>query len=85
MLILPLPPGSLLVTTDDIYTSHLHGIAQKIADEDLGPDTVANWDLLGNKASFVDGHYDRKIRTSLTYRDVLKVSKFSLKNSLFKR
>lgn len=77
--------GSLLVTTDDMYTTHLHGIAQAVADEDLGPETVANWDLLGDKTCFTAGRYDREIRTSLTYRDVLKVSKFALRNSLFKR
>lgn len=68
-----------------MYTAHLHGIAQAVADENLGPETVANWDLLGDKTCFTAGRYDREIRTSLTYRDVLKVSKFALRNSLFKR
>ncbi|KAH0607105.1 uncharacterized protein H6S33_003093 [Morchella sextelata] len=78
-------PRSLLVTTDDMYTTHLHGIAQQTVDENIGPETVANWDLLGEKDLFADGRYDRQIRTSLTYRDVLKVAKFNLGNSLFKR
>lgn len=81
---LMVPFGSLLVTTDDMYMTHLHGIAQTTTDENLGPSTVANWDILGDRASFVDGHYNRQVRTSLTYRDVLKVSKFSLRNSPFK-
>lgn len=76
---------SLLVTTEDMYTTHLHGIAQTVTDENLSPETVANWDLLGDKAYFAAGRYDRETRTSLTYRDVLKVSKFALRNSLFKR
>lgn len=84
-LTLALVKKSLLVTTDDMYTTHLHGIAQIIADENLGPETVANWDLLGDKTYFADGRYNRETRTSLTYRDVLKVSKFALRNSLFKR
>lgn len=82
---LMVPFGSLLVTSDDMYRTHLHGIAQTTTDENLGPSTVANWDILGDRASFVDGHYNRQVRASLTYRDVLKVSKFSLQNSPFKR
>lgn len=68
-----------------MYTTHLHGIAQQTADENLDPDTVANWNFLGEKDFFADGRYDRQIRISLTYRDVLKVAKFNLGNSLFKR
>lgn len=84
MLILALVK-SLLVTTNDMYTTHLHGIAQTTADKNLGPETIANWDLLGKKTSFAAGSYEREVRTSLTYRDVLKVSKFALRNLLFKR
>lgn len=83
--VLTLSRESLLVTTDDMYTAHLHGIAQIIEDKNLGPETITNWDLLGDKTYFATGRYDREIRTSLTYRDVLKVSKFALRNSLFKR
>lgn len=68
-----------------MYTTHLHGIAQTIADKNLGPETIANWDLLGDKTHFAAGSYEREVRTSLTYRDVLKVSKFALRNLLLKR
>ena len=65
---------SLLVTTDDMYTSHLHGIRPVAADEAINSASIANWDLLGNREAFAAGRYDRRLRTSLTYRDVLKVS-----------
>ncbi|KAF2668436.1 hypothetical protein BT63DRAFT_276793 [Microthyrium microscopicum] len=68
-------PGSLLVTTGEAYASLLHGIAPIEMDEDLGQDTVSNWTLLGNKAVFEGGSCRRVTRVSLTYRDVLKVSK----------
>ncbi|KAI9824150.1 MAG: hypothetical protein M1819_000913, partial [Sarea resinae] len=68
-------PRSLLVTTDEMYTDYLHGIAEVRADEDVGPETVVNWALLGCAEDFESGRYERKTRTSLTYRDVLKVSK----------
>jgi alkylated DNA repair protein alkB family protein 6 len=66
---------SLLITTDKMYTEYLHGIAEKLTDDDLGSETIANWDLLGNPGDFESGSYERVTRTSLTYRDVLKVSK----------
>jgi alkylated DNA repair protein alkB family protein 6 len=66
---------SLLITTDKMYTEYLHGIAEKLTDDDLGSETIANWGLLGNRADFENGSYERALRTSLTYRDVLKVSK----------
>lgn len=66
---------SLLITTDKLYTDYLHGIAEREKDEDLGPETICNWELLGQKAQFASGSYTRETRISLTYRDVLKVSK----------
>ncbi|KAF7712773.1 Uncharacterized protein PECH_002769 [Penicillium ucsense] len=68
-------PRSLLVTRGEMYTGYLHGIAEKVADEDLGPETICNWDLLGVRDGFARGSYERATRTSLTYRDVLKVAK----------
>jgi len=66
---------SLLVTMGDMYTSYLHGIAEVMVDEDLGPETIANWGLLGDKERFRSGRSERGTRISLTYRDVLKVVK----------
>jgi alkylated DNA repair protein alkB family protein 6 len=57
-----------------MYTDHLHGIQNITADEDLNETTVANWTLLGDKEAFSIGRYERQTRTSLTYRDVIKVS-----------
>ncbi|KAK2767462.1 hypothetical protein FQN54_003618 [Arachnomyces sp. PD_36] len=68
-------PRSLLVTTDSLYTDYLHGIAEKEKDEDLGAETICNWELLGEKGRFESGGCMRETRISLTYRDVLKVSK----------
>ncbi|PNS20128.1 Protein STB3 [Sphaceloma murrayae] len=71
-------PGSLLVTTGEVYSSTLHGIAEVDVDEDLGEETVANWELLGEgereRIKRVGGRNVREVRTSLTYRDVVKVS-----------
>ena len=66
---------SLLVTMGDMYTLYLHGIAEVMVDEDLGPETIANWGLLGDKERFKSGRSERGTRISLTYRDVLKVVK----------
>ncbi|KAF3394549.1 Alpha-ketoglutarate-dependent dioxygenase [Penicillium rolfsii] len=66
---------SLLVTRGKMYTDFLHGIAERVVDGDLGAETVCNWELLGEKEGFLGGSYDRRTRTSLTYRDVLKVAK----------
>ncbi len=71
-------PGSLLVTTGEAYETLLHGISPITRDTHLGPNTVANWELLGGKERFADGVNERKTRISLTYRDVLKVSKISI-------
>lgn len=68
-------PRSLLVTTDDLYTQFLHGIADAKEDVGLSAETVANWEMLRAPESFANGENLRSIRTSLTYRDVLKVSK----------
>jgi alkylated DNA repair protein alkB family protein 6 len=66
---------SLLVTRGKMYTDFLHGIAERVVDGDLGPETVCNWELLGEKDGFLGGSFERMTRTSLTYRDVLKVAK----------
>jgi len=68
-------PRSLLITTDALYTDFLHGIEDVAEDVDLGPETVANWDLLRSSEAFAAGRNARELRTSLTYRDVLKVPK----------
>ena len=70
-------PRSLLVTRDDAYQGTLHGIAEVELDEALGPTTVANWDLLGEKEGWdgVAGGRRREERTSLTCRSVRKVSR----------
>lgn len=72
-------PRSLLITTDDLYTQYLHGIADITEDTNLGDTTVSNWQLLRSRSDFVDGRNVRGIRTSLTYRDVMKVTKMGSK------
>lgn len=76
---------SLLITTDDLYTQYLHGIAETTLDEDLGPERIANWNVLGAPDVFTSGCVQREARISLTYRDVLKVSQISNKLRLFNR
>ncbi|KAL2848119.1 hypothetical protein BJY01DRAFT_212305 [Aspergillus pseudoustus] len=66
---------SLLVTRNRIYRDYLHGIAERDRDEGLGPDSICNWNLLGDPGPFGDGVNVRETRISLTYRDVLKVAK----------
>lgn len=71
-------PRSLLVTTGSAYTETLHGIAEVREDVDLNEATVANWGLLGaGRESVLEsgGKNERTARISLTFRDVLKVSK----------
>ncbi|PSR93961.1 Alkbh6 protein [Coniella lustricola] len=68
-------PRSLLITTNNLYTDFLHGISDIAQDRDLSADSISNWDLLRSPDHFVDGLNHRSTRTSLTYRDVLKVSK----------
>jgi alkylated DNA repair protein alkB homolog 6 len=68
-------PRSLLITTKEMYTDYLHGIAERVQDEELSPETVSNWDVLGKKERYECGAYMRQTRVSLTYRDVLRVAK----------
>jgi len=75
-------PRSLLITTDDLYTEYLHGIADIEEDAHLSGKTVANWDFLRSKEPFADGRSPRRSRTSLTYREVLKVSKLGARLGL---
>jgi alkylated DNA repair protein alkB family protein 6 len=72
-------PRSLLITADKMYTDFLHGIADRKEDVDLDQKTVANWDLLRAPEAIKDGRSERQTRTSLTYRDVIKVSKLGAK------
>ncbi|KAF1971308.1 hypothetical protein BU23DRAFT_556110 [Bimuria novae-zelandiae CBS 107.79] len=69
-------PRSLLITTGPAYRDLLHGIALIEVDENLTPETVANWSLLGDRSLVEEngGRNERGTRVSLTYRDVLKVS-----------
>ena len=77
-------PRSLLVTTESLYTDYLHGIADIDEDVNLSADQgVANWSLLRNPDMYADGRNVRGTRTSLTYRDVLKVSKVGNKLAMF--
>lgn len=76
-------PRSLLVTTDQMYTDYMHGIADVVEEDDLGPMTIANWALLGCPEDLISGSFQRQSRTSLTFRDVVKVSKLSSKLGLF--
>ncbi|TID24031.1 alkbh6 protein [Venturia nashicola] len=75
-------PRSLLVTTGEAYVALLHGIEPVERDEGLAEETVVNWELLGDdtKARIQEagGVNERRTRVSLTYRDVLKVSKIGL-------
>jgi len=70
-------PRSLLITTGTAYTDLLHGIASVEVDEGLNEETVANWSLLADAHAIKQngGWNERGTRVSLTYRDVLKVSK----------
>lgn len=72
-------PRSLLITTGEMYTDYLHGIADITTDTELNSETVENWALLRSPEQVVNGTNERQIRTSLTYRDVLKVSKLGSK------
>lgn len=76
-------PRSLLITTQSLYTDYLHGIADIDEDVGLSPESIVNWPLLNSPDTFADGINIRETRTSLTYRDVLKVSRLGL-NPLFK-
>ncbi|PNY26947.1 Alpha-ketoglutarate-dependent dioxygenase alkB-like protein 6 [Tolypocladium capitatum] len=76
-------PRSLLITTQCLYTDYLHGIDDVDEDMDLSADGVVNWPLLRNPDAYVDGRNARGTRTSLTYRDVLRVSKVGNKLAMF--
>ncbi|CAD6442965.1 35758b1c-b936-45c6-bc69-b9a63c2ae389 [Sclerotinia trifoliorum] len=76
-------PRSLLITTDELYTNYYHGISEIEADINLNSTTVANWNLLRSEDGIIDGRYERRERLSLTYRDVLKVSKLGTKLGIF--
>ncbi|KAL6692607.1 hypothetical protein J3F84DRAFT_383329 [Trichoderma pleuroticola] len=78
-------PRSLLITTDTLYTDYLHGISDIKEDLDLSADTIVNWSLLRDAEAFASGRNPRQTRTSLTYRDVLKVSKVGAKLGLFNK
>ncbi|KAL4974437.1 hypothetical protein BDW66DRAFT_139815 [Aspergillus desertorum] len=65
---------SLLVTRGGIYRDYLHGIAERHKEETLRPDSICNWELLGDVEQFAEGCCERRTRVSLTYRDVLKVA-----------
>lgn len=68
-------PRSLLITTGSLYSEYLHGIANALTDDDLSPESISNWYLLGDPQAYEAGSYERKTRVSLTYRDVCKVAK----------
>jgi alkylated DNA repair protein alkB family protein 6 len=76
-------PRSLLITADELYTGYLHGISEVEEEVDLGPSTLSNWELLRNTDHIIDGRLKRLPRTSLTYRDVIKVSKLGAKFGIF--
>ncbi|KAH8595810.1 alkylated DNA repair protein-like protein alkB 6 [Bisporella sp. PMI_857] len=76
-------PRSLLISTGELYTDYLHGISQSMDDVDLNPNTVANWKLLRSTEEITNGRLERRTRTSLTYRDVIKVSKLGTKFAMF--
>ena len=65
-------PGSLLITTGNVYTDYLHTIEEVAVDENLNEDTVVNWTLLSDPEHW-RGDHRRETRTSLTFRDVIKV------------
>lgn len=78
-------PRSLLITTDKLYTDYFHGISEVLADKNLNSTTVANWSLLQSTDTIQSETSERKSRTSLTYRDVIKVSKLGGKLGMFGR
>ena len=78
-------PRSLLITTAGLYTEYLHGIADVGEDTDLSEHTVANWSLLRDSAMFANGINQRSTRTSLTYRDVMAVTKLGNKFSFLQK
>ncbi|KAK2593149.1 hypothetical protein QQS21_009159 [Conoideocrella luteorostrata] len=75
-------PRSLLITTESLYTDYLHGIADVDEDVNLSADSIVNWSLLQDPQQYADGRNVRQTRSSLTYRDVLKVSKMGNRLSM---
>ena len=70
-----LEPNSLLILKDSMYTSYLHGIAERKEDV-IAADTVANLPL----TSYKDGDtVERTCRISLTIRFVPKTLKIQLR------
>lgn len=78
-------PRSILITSADLYTDYLHGIADITEDIELSERTIANWSLLSDPSSFQDGRSQRTTRTSLTYRDVMAVTKLGNKFSFLQK
>ncbi|KAK5232235.1 hypothetical protein LTR47_006764 [Exophiala xenobiotica] len=68
-------PRSLLVTTGEMYVKTLHGISELETDDNLNPEDIVNWDLIEHKDTYQSGKAERGTRTSLTFRDVIKVAK----------
>lgn len=71
-------PRSLLVTSGPMYTETLHGIEEVKVDEKMEDEGIANWAFLGERdryANLEGARYERRLRVSLTYRDVVKVAK----------
>ena len=74
-------PGSLLISTGEMYTEYLHGIAEVAVDEGVhgGEGGVVNWDLLSEewrtRFKKAGGQWRRGARVSATFRDVLSVKK----------
>lgn len=68
-------PRSLLITTGKLYTDCLHGISEVTIDGNLGHESIANWNLLGDWTPFAKGQAARERRVSLTFRDVIRVKK----------
>jgi alkylated DNA repair protein alkB homolog 6 len=71
-------PRSLLITTGEVYTSYLHSISEISLDENLSPSTILNWPFLSSPDLY-EASIPRSVRTSLTYRDVLKTVNLRLK------
>ncbi|KAH7041110.1 uncharacterized protein B0I36DRAFT_358310 [Microdochium trichocladiopsis] len=78
-------PRSLLITSADLYTEYLHGIADIAEDIGLSEHSIANWGLLRDSASFAEGRSQRLTRTSLTYRDVMSVARLGNKFSFLQK
>ncbi|KAI6147815.1 hypothetical protein BKA82DRAFT_4355004 [Pisolithus tinctorius] len=82
-----LEPRSAIITTDDLYTSHLHGIDETLSDTFVGRGwlrhatgeevLIANWQNIGDENIHEvvrhGGTLTRAMRYSLTCRDVAKV------------